>query len=150
MLLLLVRVHAAAEDDHRVGGARRWRRAAERHLPLGQLVAARLDRVHTGADARAVRDGEDTHGPIVPDQRFRAGMTTRTELLISGTPARVAERHGTPKVAVHAVVPAEARRGAQVDHLAPQRLPHAERAGVPAARDPKRHRAPRRGRPEPR
>ena len=62
-------------------------------------------------------------------------MTTRTELLISGTPARVAERHGTPKVAVHAVVPAGDRAaGAQVDHLAPQRLPDAERAGVPAAR----------------
>jgi hypothetical protein len=65
VLLLLVGVHRAAEHDQRVGGNVLGRRPACRQLPAGELVALRPDGVFedAGADARAVRECEDTHGP---------------------------------------------------------------------------------------
>ena len=104
--LVLVGMHRAAEDDHGVGTL--WRRAAELYRPLDELVPGVLHGVgeDAGTNARAVRDCEDTHGPS-PRYFFGfAGMTTRTELLLSATAARFAERHVTPNVGVHGTVPA--------------------------------------------
>ena len=90
-------------------------RALRRPAPSGtcrldELVAAGLHGVSedAGADARAVREREYTHGPSRSSYFFGcAGMTTRTVLLVSAAAARVAERQVTPNVGVHVVVPAE-------------------------------------------
>jgi hypothetical protein len=75
---------------------------------LDELVAAGPHSVRedAGADARAVREREDTHGPSQSSYFFFAGMTMRTVLLRTIVAARVALTHGTPKVGVHVVVPA--------------------------------------------
>ena len=59
--IFLVGMHGAAQDDDRVGGVSR--NAVHGHLAFDELMAAVTDgiREDAGADARAVREREDSH-----------------------------------------------------------------------------------------
>ena len=67
MVVVLVRVHRAAEHEHAPVRVERPRqRLAPGEAPLLEVVAARLDDVaeHAGPDALSVNDAENVHQPF--------------------------------------------------------------------------------------